>query len=318
MLRPSIRGRPRAASPCPIRKLLITLLSVTMLAGCADTRPAQEPEGSVAFRSGTGDGRNSQTYTVPGPALKHVGILTPAYEPVWQSAWVSKDPDNPLSQGATAGISTGIVVLQIAPIALTFWPVAAGAAGVVIGAAVLGMLGGGQEDPSLQRISPPDRTVITNATRTLRPDRLFRESMTAAVAHRMRTPPSVVTWYQGWGADTGGTDPLADARAKGMDGVLDFAVDALGLAAGEEKDTFGVFVQVRVRALDARDGTLRYERVLSYGPGQPVGGLPRSDFHTIELLAMDNATLYRYLASQAIERMARLLTEDPDLPLGPR
>jgi hypothetical protein len=301
-----------------MRILLIILLSMTMLAGCADTRPAQEPEGSVAFRSGTGDGRNSQTYTVPGPVLKHVGILTPAYEPVWQSAWVSKDPENSLSQGATAGLSTSLVILQIAPIALTFWPVAAGAAGVVIGAAVLGMLGGGQEDPSLQRISPPDRTVITEATRTLRPDRLFRESMTAAMAHRMRGPLPVVTWQQGWGADTAGTDPLAEARAQGMDGVLDFAVDAIGLAAGEEKDTFGVFVQVRVRALEARDGTLRYERVLSYGPGQPVEGLPRSDFHTVELLAMDKATLYRYLASQAIERMARLVTEDPDLPLESR
>jgi hypothetical protein len=289
-----------------------------MLAGCADTKTIQESEGSVAFRAGSGEASPSRVHAVPGPVIRRAGILTPAYEPVWQSAWLSKDQQDPLSLGTLAGLSTGIVILQIAPMALTFWPVAVGAVGLVAGATAMGMLGVGQDDLSLRQMSPPDRTAIADATKTLRPDRLFRESMAAEIAHRMRGPLPVVPWQQGWGPDTGGTDPLNEARAMGLDGVLDFALDAIGLAAGEEKDTYGIFVQVRVRVLDARDGQLRYERVLSYGPGQIVVGLPRSDFHTIEFLALDKAHLYRHLASQAIGRMARLLAEDPALPLAPR
>ncbi len=291
---------------------------MTILASCADTRPLQEPEGSVAFRSGIGNTTTNQTISIPGPDFTRTGILMPAYEPVWQSAWLSKDSQDSLSQGSLAGLSTGIAVLQIAPLALTFWPVAVGAAGLVAGATVMGMLGVGQDDPSLQRMSPPDRVAIADATKALRPDRLFRDAMTDELARRAGSPLAVVPWYQVWGPDTPGTDPLIEARAKGLDGVLDVELQAIGLAAGEEKDTYGVFVQVRVRALDARDGRLRYEKVLSYGPGQPVADLPRSDFHTVELLAMDKAHLYRHLASQAIGRMAHLLADDPALPLAPR
>ncbi|OGB91780.1 MAG: hypothetical protein A2Z31_07340 [candidate division NC10 bacterium RBG_16_65_8] len=111
---------------------------------------------------------------------------------------------------------------------------------------------------------------------------------------------------------------MVEARTRGLDGVLDFTIVAIGLAAGEERDTFGVFVQVRVRAFDARDGQLRYERVLSYGPGQTVEGLPRSDVHTVEFLAADRGRVYRQVASDAIRRLARVLAEDPTLPLAPR
>jgi hypothetical protein len=288
---------------------------MTVLAGCAETTPVRESEGSVAFHSGAGEASPGHTQTVPGPSVRRPGILTPAYEPVWRSAWVSKDQPGSMLQGATAGLTTSIAILQIAPLALTFWPAAVG---IVAGATAMGMLGITQDDAALERLSPPDRAAIAEATQSLRPDRLWRDSMAEALAQRMGSPLPDVPWHPGWGPDTAASDPLIEARARAVDGVLDFAVDAMGLAVGEEADTFGVFIQVRARLLDARDGQLRYQRILSYGPGQPVADLPRSEFHTIEFLALDKAQPYRYLASEAIRRMARLLAEDPALPLAPR
>jgi hypothetical protein len=172
--------------------------------------------------------------------------------------------------------------------------------------------------PSLQRISPPDRAAIAEATKTLRPDRLFRDAMAEALARRAGGPLSAVDWQLTWGPDARGTDPLIEARDKGLDGVLEFSLDAIGLAVGEEKDTVGVFVQVRVRALDVPSGQLRYERVLSYGPGQRMEGLPRLDFYTVEFLAADKGQPYKHFASEAIWRLARLLADDPALPLPPK
>ena len=297
-----------------MRVLLVAFLSV-LVAGCAETKPTQEPEGSVAFRAGAGETSGNRTHLTPGPTFQHPGILVPASDPVWQSAWVSKDQENPLMQGATSGLLTGISILQVAPFALTFWPAAVG---IVVGAVGMGMLGVVPEDPSLQRISPPDRAAIAEATKTLRPDRLFRDAMAEALARRAGGPLSAVDWHQAWGPDTPGTDLLVEARDKGLDGVLEFSLDAIGLAVGEEKDTFGVFVQVRVRALDAPSGQLRYERVLSYGPGQRMEGLPRLDFYTVEFLATDKGHPYRHFASEAIGRLARLLADDPALPLPPQ
>jgi hypothetical protein len=240
--------------------------------------------------------------------------LVPASDPVWQSAWLSKDQENLLTQGATSGLLTGISIVQMIPFGLIFWPAAVG---IVAGATAMGMLGVGQEDPALQRMSPPDRAAITEATKTLRPDRLFRDAMAEALARRAGGPLPAVDWHQAWGPDTPGTDLLIEARDKGLDGVLEFSLDAIGLAVGEEADTFGVFVQVRVRALDAPGGQLRYERVLSYGPGQPMEGLPKLDFYTVEFLAADKGRPYRHFASEAIGRLARLLSDDPALPLAP-
>jgi hypothetical protein len=240
--------------------------------------------------------------------------LVPASDPVWQSAWLSKDQENLLTQGATSGLLTGISIVQMIPFGLIFWPAAVG---IVAGATAMGMLGVGQEDPALQRMSPPDRAAITEATKTLRPDRLFRDAMAEALARRVGGPLPAVDWHQAWGPDTPGTDLLIEARDKGLDGVLEFSLDAIGLAVGEEADTFGVFVQVRVRALDAPGGQLRYERVLSYGPGQPMEGLPKLDFYTVEFLAADKGRPYRHFASEAIGRLARLLSDDPALPLAP-
>jgi hypothetical protein len=198
--------------------------------------------------------------------------------------------------------------------AMAFWPAAVG---IVAGSVAMGMLGVAQSDPADVRLSPPDQTVIVGATTELQPERLLRESLRSALQDRARESLPTVIWQQAGGVEADGTDPLSDARARGLDGLLECAVEALGLAAGEERDTFGVFIQVRIRALDAHDGKLRYERVLRYGPGRTVEGLPRSDFHTIEFFATDQGRVYRQVTSDAIRRIARVLVEDPALPLAP-
>lgn len=297
----------------PARRLVVPLLTATLLASCGDTRPARQPEGTVAFRSGGGPTSASQIFVAPGLPFQRSGMLVPIHQPAWQAAWVKEDREHPLVQGATSGMTTGLGLLMITPVAALFWPAAVG---IVVGSTAMGMLGAAQGQSADVRLSAPDREVIVEATRKLEPDRLFREAMEDALRRRTGEPLPAVTWQRAEGRDAAGTDPLVDARARGLDGVLDFAIDALGLAAAEERDTFGVFVQVRVRALDARDGQLRYERVLSYGPGHTVAGLPRSDFHTLEFLAADRGRVFRQVASDAIRRLARILAEDRQLPLA--
>ena len=46
-------------------------------------------------------------------------------------------------------------------------------------------------------------------------------------------------------------------------------------------------------------------------------GLPKLNFHTVEFLAADKGRPYRHFASEAIGRLARLLSDDPALPLAP-
>ena len=292
----------------------VLLLAVAALVGCGDTRPARQPEGSVAFHTGSGPQAENLVYTLPGPPFQHPGMLAPSQEQPRQSVWVDEDQEHPLLKGATAGMTTGVGFMMITPMALTFWPLAVG---VVVGSTAMAMLGVAQSDPADVRLSPPDQTVIVAATKEVQPDRLLRESLRQALRNRAREALPIVLWQLAGGVESDGTDPLAEARARGLDGVLECAVEALGLAAGEERDTFGVFIQVRVRALDARDGQLRYERVLRYGPGRSVAGLPTSDFHTIEFLATDQGRVYRQVTSDAIRRIARVLAEDPQLPLAP-
>lgn len=294
--------------------LLVPLLAAALVAGCGDTRPARQPEGTVAFRSGSGPDTASQSFVIPGLPFQRSGMLVPAHQQTWQAAWAEEDQEHSLLKGATGGMTTGIGFLMITPMAATFWPAAVG---IVVASTAMGMLGVTQADPADTRMSAPDRAVIVEATKKLQPDSLFREAMEQALRRRAGAPLQVVTWHMAESGDTAGTDPLIEARARGLDGVLDFAIDALGLAAGEERDTFGVFVQVRVRALDVRDGQLRYERVLSYGPGFTVPGLPRSDFHTVEFLAADQGRVYRQVASDALRRLARVLAADAQLPLAP-
>jgi hypothetical protein len=311
---PAVMRDTRLSVPRLAHRLLAFLLAAALFAGCGDTRPARQPEGTVAFRSGSGPETASQTFTVPGLPFQRSGMLVPAHQQTWQSTWAEEDQEHPLLKGAGGGLTTGLGFLMITPMAASFWPAAVG---IVVASTAMGMLGITQTDPADARMSAPDRAVIVEATMKLQPDRFFREAMEQALRRRTGEPLQIVTWHMAESADTAGTDPLIEARARGLDGVLDFAIDALGLAAGEERDTFGVFVQVRVRALDARDGQLRYERVLSYGPGFAVPGLPRSDFHTVEFLAADQGRVYRQVASDAIRRLARVLAADTQLPLAP-
>lgn len=298
----------------PVRRGIVSLLVVALLAGCGDTRPARQPEGSVAFQTGSAPETEVQVPVVPGPPFQRPGMLVPAHEQVWQPAWIDPDQEHPLMRGATAGMTTGVAFVMMTPMALTFWPLAVG---IMVGSTAMGMLGVTQVESTDVRMSAPDRTIIAEATKTLQPERLFRDSMEQALRGHARNPLPIVAWRQAQGADAAGADPLAEARARGLDGVLDFTIDAIGLAAGDERDLFGVFVRVRVRAFDARDGQLRYQRALSYGPGQTVAGLPRADAHTVEFLAADQGRVYRQVAGDAIQRLARVLAEDPALPLAP-
>lgn len=295
--------------------LLVPLLVSALLAGCGDTRPARQPEGTIALQGGSDPQGASRTHVLPGPPFQRPGMLIPVRQQIWKSTWV--EPENkqhPLMRGASAGITTGIGFLLITPMAATFWPAAVG---IMVASTTAGMLGSSLADSADVRMSPPDRTTIVAATERLQPDRLFRESLEQALSRRTTEPLATVAWDQTQGPDTTAADPLVEVRDRQLDGVVECAVTALGLAAGEERDTFGVFVEVRVRALDARDGRVRYDRVLGYGPGQTVAGLPRADFHTMEFLAADQGRVFRQVASDAIRRLARVLAEDSQLPLAP-
>jgi hypothetical protein len=199
--------------------------------------------------------------------------------------------------------------------AVMTWPVAAG---IIVGMAALGTVGDLWDPGTYADMDAADRMALIDAAATLQPEQLLRESTAEALAARTGRAPLPIPWYAGWGPDTPGTDPLADARERGADGLLDVMVEAFGLAVGEEADTFGVFVRVRARLLEPAGARLRYERVLEYGPGRPLAGLPRPATHTVTFLTVDSARVFRYETREAIARMARILAEDPALPLGAR
>jgi hypothetical protein len=297
------------------RLLLVPLLVPTLLAGCEVARPARQPEGTIAFQGGSSLQTANQTHVVPGPPFQRPGMLIPARQQAWKSEWVEPDnKEHPMMRGASAGMTAGIAILLITPMATTFWPAAVG---IMAGSIAAGMWGGSLAGDVDVRMSPPDQAVILAATEKLQPERLLRESFERALSPRVAEPLATVAWDPTQGPDTTATDPLVEVRDRQLDGIVECGVTALGLAAGEEPDTFGVFVQVRVRALDARDGRVRYDRVLSYGPGHTVAGLPRADFHTIEFLAADQGRVFRQVTSDALRRLARVLAEDPQLPLSP-
>lgn len=296
----------------PMRAAVLALLVAALAPGCAG-EPTRQPEGSVAFSAGGAVPAESGPRLTHGPAFQRPGLLVPEAEPVWQSAWVDNRKENRALTGATAGLQAGMSTLMAAPVALIFWPAAAA---VVGGATLLGAAGAwGEGDPSQDRMSPPDRQVIAQATGTLQPHRLLRESLSHSLGRRTGGPWPTVLLRPSLGPDTDDVF-LVEARSRGLDGLLEYSLEAIGLAAGPDRDTYGVFAQIRLRALDT-DGRLRYERVLGYGPGKPVEGLPPAEIYTIEMLAMDQGRVYRHLAGQTVRRMAGLLASDPALPLAP-
>jgi hypothetical protein len=216
--------------------------------------------------------------------------------------------------GGQAGLTAGLGFVQMIPLFVAAWPVAAG---VVGGMTLLGLAGGQMDGSLLARVDLGDRATLFDAATRLQPDRLLRETVAQLVAGRTGQIPQSVVWHATLGADTLANDPVADALAHGADGVLNVVVETFGLALGEEEDLYGVFVRVRAQLVDAAEGRLRYERVLEHGPGRALEGLPRPATHTAEFLSLDEARVFRHEVREIILRMARLIAEDPALPLGP-
>ena len=100
--------------------------------------------------------------------------------------------------------------------------------------------------------------------------------------------------------------------------MFNVSLEAFGLAMGEDTDTFGVFVRIRAQLAESAEGELRYERVIEYGPGQPLGGMPRPATYTLEFLALDEARVFRHERGEAIRRLAGGVAADPALPLAAR
>lgn len=242
-------------------------------------------------------------------------MLVPAYDPGWQAVWLEGNWTQPGVGGGLAGFLTGMAIVQSVPLVLLFWPAAVG---VVAGTTALGVWGGQMDRSMLARLEPADRATLLEAAVGLHPDRLLRGAAAESLSRRTGQPPPVLLWHQTWGPDTRGTDPLALARDQGADGVMHLALEAFGLAVGEESETFGVFIRVRARVLASAGGGVRYERVLEHGPGRPLAGLPRATGYTLEFLTVDQARVFRQEVQMALAAVARLLAEDPALPLAAR
>lgn len=300
-----------------VRDALASVLVSLLLTGCASTGPVQTQEGQIALRAGAAGPGAAPAGVIAGPAILHPAVLEPASDAAWQVVWVETGGKGAGGggQGTYAGLLTGLGFIRAVPMAVMTWPVAAG---IIVGMAALGTVGELWDPGTFTEMDAGDRMALLEAAAVLQPERLLRESTAEALAARMGGSPFAIPWYAGWGPDTPGNDPLADARERGADGLLDVFVEAFGLAVGEEADTFGVFARVRARLLEPASARLRYERVLEYGPGRPLAGLPRPATHTLAFLTVDSARVFRYEMREAIVRMARILAEDPALPLGPR
>ncbi len=305
------RGRSAQFTRAACSVLLLAILGVA----CAGPTPSRDSEGTPVFRAGQAGPAPEAAMTSPGPTLDRLGVLLPGDDPTRQAAWVTRDPGRSAGSGTATGFTTGVGIIMGAPVILLFWPAAVG---VVVGSTILGAAGEISQDPSQYRIAPPDRAAILEATTGLRANRLLQTSMAEALQVRTGRAVVLVPVREAQSPETSGGDPLVEARRQELDGWLDVRVEALGLAAGAEPETFGVFLQVRARIVEARDGRLRYERVLSYGPGQPVEGLPRPASYSLAFLAVGQASVFRYEVTQALGQIARHLAADPALPIAGR
>lgn len=301
----------------PFRDLLTLALAAVLPAGCAPSESVQPMEGRVVLRAGGGPAGPSGGAILPGPAFRHVVILVPGVQPAWQVGWVDTGTSakQPGGGGMYAGFLTGLVAVQSVPYLLAFWPAALG---VVAGSTAMGALGAQLDSTSFSRMTADDRETIARTAPALGLDPLLRERTAAALAARTGQALRRLPWYPTYGPDTPGTNPLADARGESADGVLNVWLEAFGLAMGEEPETFGVFARARAQLVDAYGGGLRYERVLEYGPGRPLPGLPRPAAYTLEFLALDEARVFRHEMQEVIGRMAGLLAADPALPVAAR
>ena len=296
-----------------IRDVLTCALMAVLLAGCASTESVGPKEGQAVLQAGAAPHGSSDTVIVPGEVIRRLAVLVPGTDPAWQAGWLEVDKNMPGAKGAYTGLMTGLMIVQSVPFFLGFWPAAVG---VVVGTAAMGALGAQFDSVAFGKLAADDRAMILQAVADLRLDHLLRESTTAALASRTGRPPLQILWFSTWGADTPGTDPLVEARAQGADGVLNVSLEAFGLAMGEENDTFGVFVRVRAQLVEPAGGRIRYDRVLEHGPGRPLRGLPPPTTYTLEFLSVDQARVFRHEMQDVIARMARVVAEDPALPVA--
>jgi hypothetical protein len=299
-----------------IGNVLASALAALLLAGCATTPEAPPQEGRVIFQAGDTGTPPTDAVVVPGPAIHHLGVLIPTSDPTWQALWLdtTKNEKGLTARGAISGFLFGLGIISSMPVSMLVWPVAAG---VVAGTTAMGLMGESLDTSATSRVEIGDREALREAAASLYPDHLLRESLVAVLADRTGRPPFQVAWQPSQGPDTPGTDPMAEARKAGADGVLDLTVEAFGLAMGEEPEFYGIFVRVRVRLIEVGSGKLRYERVLQHGPGQPMAGMPRPAVYTLEFLALDKARVFRHEMREVLWRMAGILAKDPALPLGP-
>ncbi|MFI5340217.1 MAG: hypothetical protein ACHQ7N_10310 [Candidatus Methylomirabilales bacterium] len=301
----------------PFRGVLTFALVAALLASCASTETAGPKEGQVVLRAGTALPGSSNAAVVPGQEIRRLAVLVPGFDPAWKAGWVEGDSNKkrPGVEGAYSGLLTGLMIVQSVPLFVGLWPAAVG---VVVGTTAMGAFGAQFNTTTFGQLTVDDRATILQAVADLRLDHLLRQSTAAVLRARTGRPPLSVLWYPTWGPDTPGTDPLADARERGADGVLNVSLEAFGLAMGEEKDTFGVFVRVRAQLAESAGGGIRYDRVLEYGPGRELRGMPRPATYTLQFLALDQARVFRHEMQEAIARMARIVTDDPALPLAAR
>ena len=296
--------------------VLASVLAALLLAGCAATQETRPQEGRVIFQAGDAGSPPPDALVVPGPAIQHLGVLIPASDPTWQALWLDTDKNEKkmTTRGALSGFLFGLGIVSSMPISLVVWPVAAG---VVAGTTAMGLMGEQMDTSAPSRVEIGDREALREAAASLYPDHLLRESLAAALVDRIGRPPFQVAWQPPRGPDTPGTDPMAEARKAGADGVLDLTVEAFGLAKAEDPEFYGVFVRVRAQLIEAGSGKLRYERVLLHGPGRPMAGMPRPAVYTLEFLALDKARVFRHEMREVLGRMVAILAKDPALPLGP-
>ncbi len=297
--------------PLP-RRLLPGLLVALFLAGCAPVAQERQPEGHVVFQTGTQPGDAGAEPVTPGPPIRRVAILTPTFEPTRMADWARLDRKMSGGGGALVGFGMGMTILQSTPLFLMTWPVAVG---VVASTTILGAVGEVSNETIFTEIDAADQASLSEAASRLRPELWLRQDVTEALARRMGDFPARLPWHPTLGPDTPGTDPLIDARAQGIDGLLNLAVESFGLAVGEEPGSFGVFVRIRSQWIETSSGRVRYQRILEQRPGHATPGHPRPADHTLWFLAMDRGLVFRQEVREAITALAGILVEDPALPV---
>jgi len=299
----------------PFRDVLALALVAALLASCASTETGVPKEGQVVLQAGAAPSGSPSAVIVPGREIRRLAVLVPGVDPAWRVGWLEAKKKTQGAGGAYSGLLTGLFLVQSVPFLIGFWPAAVG---VLAGTTAMGAFGAQFEPQTFVKMAADDRGMIVQAATDLNPDRLLRESTAAALAARTGRPPLSLLWHPTSGPDTPGTDPLADARGQGADGVLNVSLEAFGLAMGEDTEMFGVFVRVRAQLVESAGGGLRYERVLEYGLGRPLTGMPRPATYSLEFLALDQARVFRHEMREAIGRVARIVAADPALPLAAR